>query len=260
MGSRRLTPHHFIPVEDEITDHDSMSPDALRWSERPQPPGLPVVDSLMRGRQYLVAGIALIVIWLLMPGRSPQIISSAPGLAGTFNPLEQLGAAQGAAVVAASEFGLSVLGPPTISVAQIEQVLASYNSPAVGHGQEIYDLGIQYGINPAISLAFFVHESGAGSNPAWAGWKPDGTTSNNIGNIICTPGYQCYGRFRDYPTWGEGIEDWYKLIKELYIGEWGRTTVEEIIPKYAPAADNNDEGAYINSVKRMVESWQGQGQ
>ncbi len=207
----------------------------------------------MHGRQYLIAAGALLVIWMLMPSRDRSVLSNAPGLAGTFNPL---GGVQVAAVAAAHEAGLAVLGPPTISPAQIEQVLASYNSPAVGHGQEIYDLGLKYGINPAISLAFFIHESGAGSNPAWAGWKEDGTTTKNVGNIICTPGYRCYGRFRDYDTWGHGIEDWYKLISELYIQEWGRTTVEQIIPKYAPAADNNDENAYIDVVKRLVDDWQ----
>ncbi len=53
------------------------------------------------------------------------------------------------------------------------------------------------------------------------------------------------------------MEDWYKLIKELYIGEWGRKTVDDIIPKYAPASDNNNEAAYINSVKQLVQEWQG---
>lgn len=207
----------------------------------------------MRGRQYGIAAVALLVIWVLMPSRDRSVLSNAPGLAGTFNPL---GGIQVAAVAAAREAGLAVIGAPTITPAQIEEVLASYNSPAVGHGQEIYDLGLKYGINPAISLAFFIHESGAGSNPAWAGWKEDGTTTKNIGNIICTPGYNCYGRFRDYDTWAAGIEDWYKLISELYVGEWGRTTVEQIIPKYAPSADNNDENAYINVVKALVEGWQ----
>ena len=211
----------------------------------------------MRGRQYAVAAAAILIIWLVMRTPNRSVISSAPGLSGNFSPL---GGAQMAAALAVNSIGLGVMGPPTITAAQIERVLVEYNSPAVGHGQEIYDLGVKYGINPAISLAFFIHESGAGSNPAWAGWKPDGTTSNNIGNIICTPGYRCHGRFRDYDTWGEGIEDWYKLIKELYVGEWGRTTVEDIIPKYAPASDNNDESAYINVVKELVAQWQKESQ
>lgn len=211
----------------------------------------------MRGRQYAIIVVALLVIWMLMPGRNRSIVSTAPGLAGSFSPL---GGVQAAAAMEAPAAGLAVQGAPTITVAQIEQVLADYNSPARGHGQEIYDLGLKYNINPAISLAFFIHESGAGSNPAWAGWKPDGTTTHNVGNIICTPGYRCHGRFRDYDTWGEGIEDWYKLINDLYVGEWNRRTVDDIIPRYAPASDNNDEGLYINSVKQLVEKWQAAGE
>jgi hypothetical protein len=153
--------------------------------------------------------------------------------------------------------GLMVVGKPTVSVQQIEAVLAEYNSPARGHGQEIYDLGVKYNIDPAICLAFFIYESSAGTNPAWAGNKDDGSYTHNIGNIICTEGWRCYGRFRDYNSWSEGIEDWYKLISELYVGEWKRVTVDDIIPKYAPAADNNDEGAYIQGVKNLVQSWQG---
>lgn len=208
----------------------------------------------MSVRQYAIAIAALLVIWAMMPARNHSVVSTAPGLSSSFNPL---GGAQAAAAMAVPQSGLAVVGAPTITVAQIEQVLKDYNSPAVGHGQEIYDLGVRYGINPAIALAFFIHESGAGSNPAWAGHKPDGSTTKNIGNIVCTSGYQCYGRFRDYATWGEGIEDWYKLIKELYVGEWQRKTVEDIIPKYAPASDNNDEHGYVNAVKQLVQSWQG---
>jgi len=202
---------------------------------------------------------AIFVIYFLMPGAPSKIVTNASGLANSFN---QIGNSQSVLAAAAlpipiNKNGLAVMGPPTITVAQIEAVLAKYNSPAQGHGQEIYDLGIKYGINPAICLAFFIHESSAGTNPAWAGRKPDGTYTHNIGNIICTEGWRCYGRFRDYENWSQGIEDWYKLIKDLYIGEWQRVTVDDIIPKYAPAADNNDEGAYIQAVKNLVQSWQG---
>ncbi len=208
----------------------------------------------MRVHQLAITIVAVLIIWAMMPDRKRSVISTAPGLSGTFSAL---GGVQVAAAKSAPKVGLAVMGAPTITPAQIEQVLQEWNSPAVGHGQELYDLGVRYNINPAIALAFFIHESGAGSNRAWAGWKPDGTTTHNIGNIICTPGWRCHGRFRDYNTWGEGMEDWYKLIRDLYVGEWRRETVEDIIPKYAPASDNNDEQAYINSVKRMVEGWQG---
>lgn len=216
---------------------------------------------MTRMQQLLIAAGALLVILWLMPQSPPPVMSTASGLPAAFQPLRAL---NGTAALAANALPLTkpgqlaVQGPPSISVAQIEAVLAEYNSPARGTGQLFYDLGIKYGIDPAIALAFFVHESGAGSNPAWAGRKPDGSTTHNIGNIICTPGWRCYGRFRDYDSWAEGIEDWYKLISREYIQGWQRATVEEIIPKYAPAADNNDEHAYIQAIRDMVARWRGQ--
>ena len=203
--------------------------------------------------------MAILIIYFLMPASPGRVLSNAPReYFGESQQVGKLSTTLSASFTASDAVGgLGVMGAPTITVAQIEAVLAEYNSPAQGHGQEIYDLGVKYGINPAICLAFFIHESSAGSNPAWAGRKDDGSYTHNIGNIICTEGWRCYGRFRDYDTWSQGIEDWYKLIKELYIGEWQRTTVDDIIPKYAPAADNNNEGAYIEAVKQLVQGWQG---
>ena len=213
----------------------------------------------MQRRYYILVGI-VVAAALLMTQRtlSPTIISTAPELAAGFTAL---GAAPGAQAVVpaapASKPGTSVVGPPSVSSALIDSVLAKYDSPAAGKGAVIHDLGVQYGIDPAFLLAFFIHESSAGTSPQWAGLKADGTTTHNIGNIVCTTGWRCYGRFRDYATWDEGIEDWYKLIHDLYVGEWNRTTLEEIIPKYAPASDNNDEARYIAQVRTLVEGWRG---
>lgn len=148
----------------------------------------------------------------------------------------------------------SVLGPPSISAQQIDRILAEWQSPAAGTGSTWIELGIRYGIDPAYALAFFIHESGAGTAPGWAGRKPDGSTTHNIGNIICAGYKTCYGRFRDYASWTEGIEDWYRLIAVEYV-EWrGVHTVEEIIPIYAPAVENNVP-VYIDTVNRLVAEW-----
>jgi hypothetical protein len=143
-----------------------------------------------------------------------------------------------------------VVGPPTISVNQIESVLKQYGSPAAGKGQTLYDLGIKYGIDPAYALAFFVHESGCGT-------KGVARFTKSLGNIRTTPGYTDYEGYRSYPTWESGMEDWYKLIANLYIGEWGLRTVDAIIPVYAPWGDSNNPPSYIASVKGLVNSWQG---
>lgn len=149
-------------------------------------------------------------------------------------------------------------GPPSLTAAQVDAVLATYGSPAAGSGQVFYDQGLRHNIDPAYALAFFIHESSAGTAPNWAGNKDDGTTTHNVGNIICANYATCYGRFRDYPDWETGIADWYRLIADEYV-EWrGLSTLEAIVPVYAPSDDNNDPQGYIRSVALMVESWRAQ--
>jgi hypothetical protein len=151
---------------------------------------------------------------------------------------------------AASNGDYDLVAPPSLSVGQIERVLAQYGSPAAGQGKLLYDLGVRYGIDPAYALAFFVHESGCGT-------KGVARFSKSLGNIRWTPGYEEYSGYRKYASWEAGMEDWYKLITELYIGDWNLRTVDKIIPVYAPWGDNNNPPAYIRSVKMMVDSWRG---
>jgi hypothetical protein len=162
----------------------------------------------------------------------------------------------GAAVVPAGEH--SVLGAPSITAEDVEAVLREYNSPAAGTGRAWIALGQQYGIDPAYALAFFIHESTAGTNPGWAGLKPGGESTHNVGNIICAGYPTCYGRFRDYASWDEGIEDWYRLIAREYVQGRNVQTIEQIIPIYAPAFENNVD-AYINVVVSMVDGWRRRG-
>lgn len=143
-----------------------------------------------------------------------------------------------------------LMAAPSISVGQIERVLTQYGSPAVGLGQTIYDLGVKYGIDPAYALAFFVHESGCGTRGV-------ARFTKSIGNIRWTEGYDNYEGYRSYSSWASGVEDWYKLIKELYIDGWQLKTVDAIVPVYAPYGDNNDPPGYAAAVKSMVASWRG---
>ena len=143
----------------------------------------------------------------------------------------------------------TVLGNPTITVAFINQVLSRYNSPAAGKGQSLYDLGTQYGIDPAFALAFFMHESSFGN-------QGEATKSLSLGNLRCIPNFRCQDNFAQFDTWEDGFKAWYQLIRNLYVAEWGLTTVDQIIPRYAPQADNNNEQAYIASLKHALDTWQ----
>jgi hypothetical protein len=144
-----------------------------------------------------------------------------------------------------------VTGPPSVSAAFIDRVLTAAGSPAKGIGATMYRLGVQYGIDPVFALAFFRHESSFGL-------RGMAITTMSIGNIRCTPGWRCdpSGGYRAYASWAAGVADWYTLIKEVYIAD-GRDQVSTIIPKYAPAGDNNDEQAYIASVMADVNRWRG---
>lgn len=143
-----------------------------------------------------------------------------------------------------------VQGPPTITVERIRRVLLSYNSPAVAEAQAFYDLGVARGIDPAWCLAFFIMESGAGTRGV-------ARTTYSIGNIRALPGQPNYDGYRQYADWREGIADWYRLIDEVYIRDRGETTIDAIVPVYAPAFDSNDPDAYIRAVKRLVARWRG---
>jgi hypothetical protein len=137
---------------------------------------------------------------------------------------------------------------PSIDAAGIARVLQGYHSPAVGAAEVMYNLGVHYGIDPAYCLAFFIHESTAGT----AGVA---RTTRSVGNIRATPGYRDYHGYRQYDTWEQGIEDWYLLISNLYVGEWGLTTVDRIVPVYAPSSDGNDPAGYAATVKNLVAGW-----
>jgi hypothetical protein len=146
----------------------------------------------------------------------------------------------------------SVLGKPTISANYINQVLASYHSPAAGKGQALYDYGVKYGIDPVYALAFFMHESLFGTTG-------EARATLSLGNLRCIPTRPCIdqnnGGFAQMYSWEDGFEQWYKLIRNLYVAQWGRVTVDQIIPVYAPSSDHNDVAGYIASLKHEIDSW-----
>jgi hypothetical protein len=142
-----------------------------------------------------------------------------------------------------------VQGPPSVDVALIRRVLQSYNSPAIDEAQAFYDLGVARGIDPAWCLAFFIMESGAGTQGV-------ARTTYSVGNIRALPGQPDFQGYRQYANWREGIADWYRLIDEVYIRDRGEATIDAIVPVYAPASEN-DVAAYIRTVKRLVARWRG---
>lgn len=148
----------------------------------------------------------------------------------------------------------SVVGPPTVSAALIDQVLAANHSPAQGNGKAFFAYGVQYGIDPVFALAFFQHESSFGTRGV-------ATHTLGIGNVECvsgTPPQLRYttsrGCYQMYASWTDSIQAWYKLIRTGYVDK-GHTTIEQIIPIYAPPSDGNNDAQYISEVEKSVTTW-----
>ncbi|GHO89083.1 glucosaminidase domain-containing protein [Dictyobacter formicarum] len=185
-------------------------------------------SSAFRLSVVVVASVAIGIgiLSLLISTLTPHLASRLNGSAGPYN----------------------VTGKPTISAGFINSVLDHYHSPAHGKGQALYDDGVKYDIDPAYALAFFMQESQMGTQGV-------ASVTHSLGNIRSTPGHPSYHGYRKYDTWEEGFEDWYRLISQEYIQNWGLTTVDQIIPVYAPNSDNNNEEQYISSVEYMVNRW-----
>ena len=107
---------------------------------------------------------------------------------------------------------------------------------------------MKYDIDPVYALAFFMQESSFGTQGV-------ATVTHSLGNIRANSGDPQYHGYRMYSTWEVGFEDWYRLMAHQYIEQWKLTTVDQIVPIYAPGSDNNDVTAYIQNVKNAVDVW-----
>ena len=144
----------------------------------------------------------------------------------------------------------SITGPSTVTLPMVQQITAG--TPLFPVAQQILDGGAAYNINPAFALAIWTHESAldmAGASVA----------NNNPGNLICAaavqpPAIGCNGRWAVYPDLAAAVADWYRYIDAFYVQQRGLTTVETILPVYAPAVENDTAG-YIARVNRLQQQW-----
>jgi hypothetical protein len=154
----------------------------------------------------------------------------------------------------------SFIGSPSLSASFINRVLASYHSPAAGLGQQLYSLGVKYGIDPAEALAFFMHESLFGTTG-------EARKTLSLGNERCIADRPCVdqerGGYAQMESWADGFDHWYRLILNGYI--YGGVTISlvghpcltigQTIPVYAPSSDYNDVTGYIAALTHELQTW-----
>jgi hypothetical protein len=143
---------------------------------------------------------------------------------------------------------LAFLNAPRISREAFARVLVVNDSPAAAAAADLYDLIVSYGLDPAIALAFFAHESTYGRYGVAA-------RSLNWGNLRLGPrAYAIIGGFGHYRSWSDSLQDWCELITNRYLRR-GLATVEAAIPVYAPSSDGNAPARYIGFVRGLVAQW-----
>lgn len=152
---------------------------------------------------------------------------------------------------------LTLVSAPRCSLAIFSAVLAAYGSPAAMFAADLYAILVGYGLDPAVALAFFVHESSCGTagiaqrTLGWGNVRPAalacvGKKSRRTGVI---------NNFAAYASWADGLHDWAAYILCRYVLR-NLETVRQIIPIYAPTSDRNNPDAYINAVLTNVARWQ----
>jgi hypothetical protein len=153
---------------------------------------------------------------------------------------------------------LTFVSTPRISRAMFMRVLATAHSPAAAVAGDLYDLIASFGLDPAIALAFFMHESDCGT-------RGIAVKTRNPGNLRASVGraYQVAQGFAWYRSWLDGMADWCQLIL-IYVRQGAGhqrgtplPTVRLALVEYAPSDDHNDPAGYAGTVLRLVAEWMG---
>jgi hypothetical protein len=147
---------------------------------------------------------------------------------------------------------LPVMAESRIAPAVFAGVLAAVNSPAAPDAAALYEIPLSWGLDPAVALAFFRHESRCGTQGVAVRTRNWGNLRKGQGNHLRNAEGWAW-----YATWADGLRDWCTLIATVYVPR-GHTTVETIVPVYAPSSDGNVPAAYIAAVRADVARWQAQ--
>lgn len=203
----------------------------------------------------------------LYAGNGWMIHAPAPGSAVRWDVLWQAGwwerAVGGLRVTAPAPAPyLPVMGPPSLSRdAYIGVVCTPRNGqvpPPCAEAGAMYDLLVASSLDPAVQLAFALKETELGTT------GPGRSPQRNLHNLECNgwDGGSCTGpyhlRFGAYPSYLHATWAWATLLltRGRYV-DAGNWTVEQVVPIYAPAFENDTAG-YIAFVRSVVLGVRGQ--
>ncbi|MFH1455419.1 MAG: hypothetical protein ABIF40_00535 [archaeon] len=212
---------------------------------------------LKRNIKSAVVGVGLAGL-LLTPGMKDVSLSAYERAQNDFDDWTNTPANYGTSKTS----GTSVLYSDReydLSVDEIENVLSRQDSPMKGQGKHILDCAKKYDVRPEVFLAFAQMDSSMGTAGVGArNYNPTNIrpSSNSKNPWACEDVTDSRnGKFCNYGLWERGIEAWFQLIKGMHL-EKDRTTVEEILPSFAPSSENDTKG-YISFVVDYMDGLNG---
>jgi hypothetical protein len=145
-----------------------------------------------------------------------------------------------------------ILSQPRISVDTFAAILKANGSPAAPVGPIAYRSILQRGVDPALALAVFQHESSFGKKGA-------AHPRRNWGNLRTSPRFPDDGRFVVYPSWNAGAGDAARLLA-IYgrnrIRKGKTTDSARTFPfVWAPAKDHNKPAAYGDAIVGAIQKY-----
>lgn len=143
----------------------------------------------------------------------------------------------------------SIMSAPRISAHTFAVILERGSSPAAPEAAACYAAAVALGVDPAVLLAVFQHESSYGRAGVAA-------SSHSWGNLRTSPSYPSVDGFARYPTWTAGAADTARLLRVYGLNRIRPGTVTSSCLTFpfvwAPAADHNKPAAYGAALVRSI--------
>jgi len=137
---------------------------------------------------------------------------------------------------------------PTITQGRFRDVLAANpRSPVTDQADQAYAICRQFGVNPAVALAFFIKVSLGGTSYG-AGGSPD---QHNWGNL--RDPNSGFTQILSFPTWQQGLVYWCTRLTTVYKNN-GWTTLSTIVPRYFSGM-SGDPQSIAAELSTMIAAW-----
>lgn len=151
-----------------------------------------------------------------------------------------------------------ILGAPSIGLGTFRNVLTNAGSPAAPEAIGMYNAAISQGVDPAVLLAVFGHESSYGSAGIAVGTRNGFGLrfygNDSYGGVAGGPGNGWY----TFPTWTAGAQHVSELLASgMYGGSTSYNTVRTFPARYAPSSDGNNPASYGASLAANISAWSG---